>query len=487
MGWTLRSLLSDADVDATVDGDAAVGGLSYDARHVAPGDLFCCIRGANADGHEFVGEVAAAGAAAVLVDREIEVDLPVARVLDVRSSLGPIASTFFDHPSRALRIAGVTGTNGKTTVTYLLEAVVTAAGLRPGLLGTVRYRVGDDDRPAERTTPEAVDLQRLLAEMRSISTDVVAMEVASHALDYHRVDATRFACAGFTNLSQDHLDLHGDMESYFAAKARLFDVAFTPTAVINVDDPYGRRLAELVDGPDVMTYALSGAEICCASAPELSATGTRVRVSTPTGDLDVDTRLVGVFNVSNVLCAIGMAVALDLPLDAVASGIEGVEGLPGRLEVIDEGQPFAALVDYAHTPDALEHVIDAVRGLTSGRLIVVFGCGGDRDRDKRPLMGAVATRTADLTVVTSDNPRSEDPDRIASEIVVGAEAGGGDYTVVLDRREAIAAAVSQASAGDVVLVAGKGHEQGQTFADRTMPFDDREVTRDLIREVWCRS
>lgn len=483
MSWVLLTLLAEAGVEATTSENADIGGLAYDSRAVVPRDLFCCIPGARADGHEHAREAVTAGAAAVLVERAVEAGVPQARVGHVREVLGPLADTFFGHPSTDMRVAGVTGTNGKTTVTYLLESIAGAAGLRPGVVGTVRYRIGDVEEPALRTTPEAIDLQRLLARMRDAGTDVVAMEVASHALDQDRVKAIRFACAAFTNLTQDHLDYHEDMESYFEAKAKLF--AMTDSAVINTADPYGRRLLEQRGSASVLTFAGDGADVGCESA-EYTQHGTYLTLRTPSGTFGSRTYLVGPYNVDNVLCATALAIALEIPLDAIVAGIERVRVVPGRLEPVT-GAPFTVLVDYAHTPDALGRAIGAMRSSTTGRLIVVFGCGGDRDRSKRPLMGEAATRGADLTIVTSDNPRSEDPVAIIEDIRPGAERGGGDYRVVADRREAIASALADADPGDVVLVAGKGHEQGQTFGDTTLPFDDREVVRELVADWGCRA
>jgi UDP-N-acetylmuramoyl-L-alanyl-D-glutamate--2,6-diaminopimelate ligase len=478
----LTELIAAARVPAEVDADAEIVGLAYDSRTVRPGDLFCCIPGRTSDGHAFAADAVAAGAAAVLVERGIGVAAPSARVGNVREALGPIAAVFFGRPSEALAVAGVTGTNGKTTVTYLVEAMASAGGLTPGVIGTVESRVAGEAVPAVRTTPESIDLQRLLARMRERRADVVAMEVTSHALHQHRVDGTRFACAAFTNLTQDHLDYHGTLDDYFAAKALLFDGRFTDRAVVNVDDSYGRRLVDVARGLDVVTCGRSGSVAC--EAVHMSTGGTKMRVRTPGGTIDISTPLVGRYNVDNVLCATGIATVLGIPPDAVARGAADVR-VPGRLERIDAGQAFAVLVDYAHTPDALGNASAAARELASGRLIVVFGCGGDRDRGKRPLMGSAATSAADLTIVTSDNPRSEDPLAIIRDIEAGCSRGR--YVVTPDRRAAIEQAIAGAGAGDVVLIAGKGHETGQQFADRTIPFDDRVVAREALERTKCLS
>ncbi len=485
---TLKGLLESALVDAVLDRDVEVGGLAHNHGAVARGDLFCCVPGLVVDGHDFAPEAAAAGAAALLVERRVDVDLPQAVVERVRPVLGPLADAFYRHPSRDLTIAAVTGTNGKTTITYLLESIATVAGRRPGVIGTVSRRFGGVQEPAPRNTPEAPDVQALLRRMANAGVDVVAMEATSDGLEQGRLRGTRFATAGFTNLTQDHLNTHGTMDAYFAAKSSLFDREYTDHAVINVDDQCGRELAARVgDELDVVTYGESGR--ITAIDVSLGSDGSRATLRTPWGDADIETTLVGRYNVSNCMCAVGLAVQSGFTLDQAVAGIAALRNVPGRLENVDAGQPFLALVDYAHTPDALEHALLACRELatrTHGRVIVVFGCGGDRDRAKRPLMGEAATLLADLSFVTSDNPRTEDPQTIVDEVVAGAERGGGAYQAVVDRREAIAEALSAARDGDIVLVAGKGHEQGQQFADRTIPFDDRTVVRELL-ESLCRS
>jgi UDP-N-acetylmuramoyl-L-alanyl-D-glutamate--2,6-diaminopimelate ligase len=347
------------------------------------------------------------------------------------------------------------------------------------VIGTVECRVGGDVIPSVRTTPESIDLQRLLARMRDGGGELVAMEVTSHALTQGRVDGTRFAVAAFTNLTQDHLDYHGTMEDYFEAKALLFDPRFTRKAVVNAESEYGRRLAALAAsrGLEVTTYGWGDADVGCEEAV-IDESGTTAVIRTPAGRAEIRTRLVGRYNVDNLLCAAGMAMSVGLPLDAITRGAGALEKVPGRLEPVDAGQPFTVLVDYAHTPDALAHAARAARELAGGHgLIVVFGCGGDRDRVKRPLMAAAATEIADLTIITSDNPRSEDPMAIIAEIKAGAS---GTCRIEPDRRAAIELAIAQAGRGDVVLIAGKGHERGQTFGDRTIPFDDREVTREIL-------
>jgi UDP-N-acetylmuramoyl-L-alanyl-D-glutamate--2,6-diaminopimelate ligase len=401
--------------------------------------------------------------------------------------LGPLANEFFGRPSHSLNVAAVTGTNGKTTTTYLLESIARAAGVTPGVVGTVSRRFAGIEEPAPMNTPEAVDLHRLLRRMLDAGVRFVALEASSDGLAQDRLRATRVTSAGFTNLTQDHLNTHGSMEAYFEAKTMLFDTAYTQKAVINVGDEWGRSLYERVRSSlDVWTYGAPSADLTAVDA-DLGPAGTTATVQTPAGSIAIATALVGRYNLSNCMCAAGMALQCGFSLAETATGIEQLRVAPGRLESVDEGQGFLALVDYAHTPDALEQAIGACRELASNRLVVVFGCGGDRDRTKRPLMGQAATRGADVTIVTSDNPRSEDPARIIADIRPGARRGGGEFVEIADRREAITHAVAIARDGDVVLIAGKGHEQGQKFADRTIPFDDRDVVRDALRGAACRS
>ncbi len=405
--------------------------------------------------------------------------------LEFGTVLGPLADEFFGHPSSELSVAAITGTNGKTTTTYLLESIATAAGTHPGVVGTVSRRFMGVDEPAPMNTPEAVDLHHLLRRMRDAGVTFVALEASSDGLAQGRLRSTQVTSAGFTNLTQDHLNTHGSMEAYFEAKAMLFDTAYTKQAVINVDDERGRSLYERV-GSDlkVWTYGTPHSDISVTDA-DLGPHGSFALLQTPVGSVDIRTSLVGRYNLSNCMAAAGMALQCGFSLSDVALGIERLRTTPGRLESIDEGQGFLALVDYAHTPDALEQAIGACRELARERVIVVFGCGGDRDRAKRPLMGEAATGGSDFAIVTSDNPRSEDPDAIIADIRPGAERGGGEFVEIVDRREAIEKAVEMAEAGDVVLVAGKGHEQGQKFADHTIPFDDRDVVREALRGAAC--
>jgi UDP-N-acetylmuramoyl-L-alanyl-D-glutamate--2,6-diaminopimelate ligase len=471
-----RVIAALAPVDVLGRAPVEIADLAYDARDATAGSLFFCVPGSRADGHEFAAEAVANGAVALVVERPLELEVPQLVVGDARRAMGVAADEFFGRPTQQLELAGVTGTNGKTTTAFLLYSVLAASGRRPGLLGTIESRVGGERRPALRTTPEAIDLQRSFREMLDGGDRSCALEATSHGSELGRLDRVRFSALVFTNLTQDHLDFHGTIERYFDAKRRLFTVE-RPPAAINIGDPYGRRLAEELQGHDrLVTFGFADdAEL----RPESLDLGPRGARFTADG-LELETRLRGRFNVENVLGAAAAARLLGIEDDAIVRGVRELRGVPGRFEAVDEGQPFAVLVDYAHTPDSLENVLRTARDLAQNRLICVFGCGGDRDRGKRPLMGRIASELADLAIVTSDNPRSEEPDAIIGEIVAGAAR---DVEVEPDRREAIARAIDGAEEGDVVVIAGKGHEQGQQFADRTVPFDDRDVAREALRRL----
>ncbi len=488
-------------VDGAAAGDPGVEitGLAYDSRSVRPGDLFFCVRGLHSDGHEFAADAVGRGAAALVLERPLGLGVPEVLVGSARAAMAPLAARFHGFPSRELRVVGVTGTNGKTTTAYLVRALLEASGQQCGLLGTVKSVVGGRERPVQRTTPEAIELQADLRAMLEGGDRACAMEVSSHALELGRTDAIQFAAAVFTNISRDHLDFHGDMEEYFQAKRRLFvplDGSEPPAiSVVNVGDAYGRRLAAEIDG--VRTFALDGPGDYSATDVRCAFDGCRFTLRTPAGERRVHLPMPGRFNVANALAALAAAHALGGELDLLVDSLERGVRVPGRFEPVDEGQEFAVLVDYAHTPDSLENVLRAARELAGspqggeGRVICVFGAGGDRDRGKRPLMGEIAARLADVVVVTSDNPRSEDPGRIIAEIMSGMHrvgqgrgATGGDPPHVLalaDRHAAIAEAVACGRRGDVLVIAGKGHEQGQELADsRKVPFDDVTVAREAL-------
>jgi UDP-N-acetylmuramoyl-L-alanyl-D-glutamate--2,6-diaminopimelate ligase len=454
-----------------------IGDLAYDTRRVSEGALFFCVPGSRVDGHDLAWEAIERGAVAVVVERPLEVEVPQLLVPSVRESMAVAADMFFGEPTKELEVAGVTGTNGKTTTAFLLRSILAAAGRCPGLVGTIEWHVGGERRPAPFTTPEAIDLQRLFRDMLDAGDRSAAVEASSHGAALRRLDRVRFDVLVFTNLTQDHLDLHGSMDEYFQAKRRLFTGPHPPPAAVNVGDEWGRRLAgDLEDAhrAPLVTFGLADDAEIRPEALEVGARGSTFR----TGGLEIKTPLRGLFNVENVLGAVAAGLLLDLDEGAIVEGIARMEGVPGRFEPIDEGQPFAVVVDYAHTPDSLATVLRAARDLGEGRVIVVFGAGGDRDRGKRPLMGRVAADLADVTIVTSDNPRSEDPLAIIQDVLQGA---GLDVEIDPDRRSAIARALSLADDADVVVIAGKGHEQGQDVGGVVSPFDDREVAREALR------
>ncbi len=458
------------------DGSVDVESLAYDSRKVEPGTLFFCVPGEKVDGHEFGAAAVEAGAAALVVERELEVDVAQVVVPDARAAMAPLAARFWGDPTGELRVVGVTGTNGKTTTAFLLREILEAAGVQCGLLGTVRQVVGGVEEEVERTTPEAIDLQGAFRRMLGAGDKACVMEVSSHALALHRADSIHFEAALFTNLTQDHLDFHADMEDYFQAKRLLFEMG-PGAAVVNVDDEYGRRLATEFD---CVTFSAEGVNAdFTASNVSFDTGGAEFSV----GETAVRTRLPGHFNVANALGAFAAAHELGVSAEDAVAGLARAERVPGRFEPIDEGQGFAVLVDYAHTPDSLENVLRAARRLSEGRVLAVFGAGGDRDRDKRPKMGRAGAALSDLAIVTSDNPRSEDPGAIIAEVLSGVE-NGANVEVEPDRRAAIALALGQAQPGDTVVIAGKGHEQGQEFeGGRKLPFDDREVARAELRRL----
>jgi UDP-N-acetylmuramoyl-L-alanyl-D-glutamate--2,6-diaminopimelate ligase len=502
---TLRELLAGAGLEPSraPAEDVEIRALAYRSESATEGALFFCVPGFTADGHEFAPDAIRRGAAALVCERPLGLGVPEVVVASVRASMAPLAAAFFGHPTRELQIVGVTGTNGKTTTAFLVRHLLERAGIRTGLLGTVWSVVAGRREEVVRTTPEAIELQRTFREMLDGGDAACVMEISSHALQLHRADAIELDCAVFTNLTQDHLDFHGTLEDYFGAKRSLF-VPHASTgpqvAVVNVDDDWGVRLArelgERGHGAPV-TFGIARDADLRARDVRSSASGARFACVAAEGEAAVTLPLPGLFNVSNALGALGAARALGVPLAEGAASLASAPSVPGRFEPVEEGQRFSVLVDYAHTPDSLENVLTASRELLSqtggGRLVCVFGAGGDRDREKRPLMGAAARRLADHVVVTSDNPRSEDPNAIIAAIVAGAQAaasegGGSMLEVEPDRRAAIERALKLARDGDIVLIAGKGHEQGQEFeGGRKLPFDDREVAREALRALARRA
>lgn len=466
------------------EGSVEVTGLSLVSSEVQPGDLFIALPGAKTHGSKFVGQAKANGAIAVLTDAEGSGhnDLPTLVVKDPRALLGELSSWFYGNPSSEMSVMGITGTNGKTTTTYFIEAGCRAVGLTTGLVGTVETRIGSRVVKSVRTTPEAPQLQALLREMRTAGVTHTAMEVSSHALALGRVAGTAFAAAGFTNLSQDHLDFHGDMESYFQAKASLFNSDYTANSLINVDDSYGRRLIEQVETP-ALTLSTRGAADWFARDVDCTSQGSTATVVDPFGrSYALTLHIPGRYNVDNALMAIAVASATGVDTARFIDGLAGLVGVPGRMERVDAGQDFSVIVDYAHTPDAVESLLAQLRTLTSGRLIGVLGCGGDRDSGKRPLMGKALAAGCDVAILTSDNPRSEDPMQILAEMERGAKSVDRAYVMVeADRRTAIAQAIDLAKPGDCVVIAGKGHEQGQEINGEVLPFDDRDVVREVLK------
>ena len=472
--------LPGAELHAEADQD--ITAVTHDSRHSDAGSLFVAIRGLAAYGHDFIDAALKKGATAVVSEEPPRENVPWVRVGDVREALALLSASVFGHPARDLELVGVTGTNGKTTTACMIDSALRENGEPVGLIGTVEYRIGDRVAEAVRTTPEASELQSYLRQMVDGGCRRGVLEVSSHSLALKRVHGVEFQVGVFTNLSRDHLDFHGDMDSYFAAKRILFDSLLRKggRAVINVDDDRGAELARTTEHP-VSTCSLSPGADFTAEDVRLSLEGTHFRARTPAGVFEVQTSLLGRFNVLNALCAFGACFALGLAPDAVQRGIASLKGVSGRMERVDVGQDFTVLVDYAHTDDALKNLLESVRELQPRRLITVFGCGGDRDRSKRPLMGAVAARLSDVLILTSDNPRSEPPEAIIDDIRRGIPAARADETqVIVDRRDAIARALELGREGVVIVIAGKGHERYQAVRDRKVPFDDRQVVREEL-------
>lgn len=492
---TFGDLLEGVEVREVLgDTGAIVRGVAYDSREVGPGYLFVCVKGEKHDGHDFIGDAISRGAVALVVEEDMAIPegVQVARALESRRALAVIARNFYGDPSASMLCVGVTGTKGKTTTTYLIKGVLDASGRSCGIIGTVGHVIGDEVVHAKHTTPESLDVQRMLRQMHDRGQRAAAMEVSSHAVVLDRVLGVDFDMGVFTNIGHDHLDFHGTFENYLGAKTAFFESlgdgvsrkGQVRTALVNLDDPHAGHIISRTRA-DVLTYGVMASADIKAEDVRLLPRGARFTARTPKGKTQVCLNLAGMFNVHNALAAIGCGLAAGVGLDEIKAGVESVQGVPGRFETIDEGQPFAVIVDFAHTPDSLQNILKAASGLASGRVIAVFGCGGDRDRTKRPIMGEIAANLADLVVVTSDNPRSEDPDAICREIEEGilrARRPGEGYEVIVSRAEAIARAISEAREGDVVVIAGKGHETYQVFRDHTIHFDDREVARNLLKE-----
>ena len=500
---TLKELLTGLK-GAQVAGDdrLSVRGLAYHSRQVVEGGVFVALKGAKTDGHRFLSQALALGARVIVTEEHFEppAGVTLVQVPEARLALAHLSSAFYDHPSRELVLVGITGTNGKTTTSFLLEAILRAAGHRVGVLGTVNYRVEDETWPAPVTTPESLDLQRLLREMRDRGVSHAVVEVSSHALMQHRVDASRFAAGVFTNLSQDHLDYHQDLDEYFHAKSRLFfrilqnGAGHHGLSVLNLDDPWGQQLQRRVETPK-LSYGFHQESAIRPLSHRFWRHGLEAVLATPAGELQITSRLVGPYNLANIMAATATALGLGVSPEAVAQGLADISGVPGRLQRLGPMAGPSVFVDYAHTPDALDQVLAALNSLDFARIITVFGCGGDRDRTKRPLMGQAAARGSGLAVVTSDNPRTEDPLAIIRDVEAGlkdmscprlslaaARRGEQGYVVVPDRREAIRLAVELVGKPDAVLVAGKGHEDYQIWGEERIHFDDREEVTEALKE-----
>lgn len=464
----------------SIAGDAGVkvSDIVYDSRSARPNTVFVAIRGYKADGHSFAARAAKAGCTALVVEEPISgADAAQFIVADTREALAVMSAELFERPSEKLSLTGITGTNGKTTTAYLLDSICLAAGYVTGLIGTVEYRVAGKMRPVTRTTPESYDLQKLLKEMTDAGVTHAAMEVSSHAIELKRVASCSFSVKVFTNLSQDHLDFHGDIERYFSAKRRFMEDA-PGECVINVDDEFGRRLHEAI--PEAVAFSLSGTGDYVATDITKTVEGSEFELMSPFGMFLMETNMPGDFNVANAVAAATAARSLNIGWEAITRGIAGLKSVPGRFERINDNKEFTVIVDYAHTPDSLAKAVSSAKELARGRVITVFGCGGDRDREKRPLMGRAAVSLSDVAIVTSDNPRSEEPDAIINEILKGCD---GRATAEPDRRAAIKMAVEMAGPGDIVLIAGKGHEKGQIIRDEVIDFDDREVAKEILKEL----
>lgn len=489
----LISLITHAEVKGNMG--IVIEQIVYDSRKVGPNSLFICLRGNTVDGHSFVQDAIRRGAVAILAEEEVDVpeSVVVIKAPDTRLAMQCIVPHFFDFPARKIRMIGVTGTNGKTTTTYLIRAILREAGYRVGLIGTIQTLIEDEALPVKNTTPDVLDLQELLYKMVDARMDYVVMEVSSHALALGRVAGSEFDVGVFTNITQDHLDFHITFENYIQAKSKLFEMISQPdqtksnkSAVINLDDAAASAMLSAANCP-TLTYSMKAKQADIqASNIDVTRKGASFVISGPFGTRQINLKITGIFNVYNALAAIGTALGESVPFEQIVRAIESAKSVPGRFEIVDAGQPFSVIVDYAHTPDGLENILKTVRQFAKRRVIVVFGCGGDRDRTKRPIMGRLAAQYADSIIATSDNPRSEDPVAILAEIETGireAIRSGGSYEVIVDRHEAIAKALALAKPDDVVVIAGKGHETYQVLKDKVIDFDDRKVVSDIIREM----
>lgn len=474
----LKQLLKDYNVKNEFD-DAEITGIAYDSRKVKPGDVFVCISGFETDGHKYAGKAVEKGAAAVIAEHAVDAGVPTAVVENTRHALSYAADVFYGHPSGKFRLVGVTGTNGKTTTTFLVKSILEKAGHKVGLIGTNKNMIGERELPSERTTPESLELTELFAEMAKEGADFVVMEVSSHSLSLSRVEFCEFDVGAFTNLTQDHLDFHKTMENYLAAKKKLFDMC--KTGVINADDEGGRKI--LADCSCVsVSYGIDSAADILAGNIDYGAHGVDFDCDALGAAMRIHINTPGRFSVYNALAAVGICTALGISAEDISEGLRSVPGVCGRAEVVPTGRDYTVMIDYAHTPDGIENILKSIRGFAKGRIVILFGCGGDRDRTKRPKMGRIAGELADFCVVTSDNPRTEDPGEIIKEIIPGVEETGCPYTVIENRKEAIRYALDNAETGDVILLAGKGHETYQILKSGKIHFDEREIVHEILGE-----
>ncbi|HHV72612.1 MAG TPA: UDP-N-acetylmuramoyl-L-alanyl-D-glutamate--2,6-diaminopimelate ligase [Clostridia bacterium] len=489
----LNNLLEGVDlIEIIGDSTIEVTGLAYDSRQVKPGNIFVCIKGFKSDGHNYIADACRRGAVGVVVERTVDdLDgLTVIKVPDSRLALAQLAVRFYNFPSQSLGLIGVTGTNGKTTTTYLIESILQENGKKTGLIGTIANKIGNKSFAVEHTTPESLDLQQFLKKMVKEQVEWAVMEVSSHALSLHRVDETYYDLAVFTNLTQDHLDFHLDFDNYLEAKLKLFRMlkkgpkGKTAKAVINLDDFYGKDFIQAAEGLDIITYGINSSAQVKAKEIKITSKGVTFTLVSREWTDKIKLNTPGLFSVYNALAAISVGLALNIPREKIIAGLSKVKGVPGRFESIDCGQDFGVIVDYAHTPDGLENILQTAKQFAQRKIILVFGCGGDRDKKKRPQMGQIALRYADKCIITSDNPRSEDPLAIIEDILTGIRGikeFEGKYTVIPDRKEAIFYAISEAEKDDLVIIAGKGHENYQILKDKTIHFDDREVAREVLK------
>lgn len=466
------------------DVNITVRGVSYDSRKVKPGYMFICVEGFNVDGHDFIEEAIEKGANSLLVQKEVKVDkegVTVIRVEDTRKAMAAVGHVFYGFPSQKLKVIGVTGTNGKTTTTYLIKSILEEAGYKVGLVGTIVNKIGDREIPSQRTTPEALDLHRLFQDMVLSGVDYVVMEVSSHSLELGRVGYVDFDIGIFTNLSRDHLDFHGTLENYLEAKLKLFK-STDRMNIINADDSVKDTIINRIKHlpTPIFTYGVKNRADYTASEIELAPGAVKYNLVWKESRIPIEVKIPGMFTVYNSLAAASAMMAEGIPVEYIQQGLKQAEGVKGRFETVETGRGFSIIIDYAHTPDGLEKVLSAVREFAKGRIITLFGCGGNRDREKRPVMGDVAGRLSDFVIITSDNPRKEEPHLIIDEILPGVERTGCSYICIVDRRKAIEYALEMAREGDVIILAGKGHETYQELADRTIEFDERKIVREIL-------